>query len=333
VIGATYGRGVTWFGGTVSHPDRAVEAIATQQHGVISRQQARDCGHTRQGIDRRVASGQYREVHRRTFVLGGAPTSWSRRLWAAQLWAGPGAAFSHRSAAALLELEGIGPGFVELTSLRQIKTQGVTVYRKRLHERDVREVRGLRITSPSRTLLDLGDVHRYRVVERALDDALHRGLVSLAELNGLLVTAGGRGVRGTAILRALVESREPSDARSQSTLERRLARVIRNSDLPQPVPQYEVFDQDGFVARPDFAYPEHRLAVEAEGYRFHRDRQAWASDLERRSRLARAGWRVLHFTWEDVHDRPEWVIEQIRRTLFLSARVASTGKQSSGGAG
>src|SRR5207302_8127923 len=44
--------------------------------------------------------------------------SWQQRLMAAQLWAGEGAAISHRAAAALWELDGFEPGTVELTVSR-----------------------------------------------------------------------------------------------------------------------------------------------------------------------------------------------------------------------
>ena len=155
-----------------------------------------------------------------------------------------------------------------------------------------------------------------------MDDALHRGLVDIASLQALLVASGGRGVRGTTMLRELVATRDPALLTSQSTLERRLGRLIKSGGLPTPVAQYEIYDSDGFIARVDFAYPDIRLAIEAEGYRFHRDKQAWGRDLARRSALSRLGWRVLHFTWEDVHDRSTWVIDEILRSLLPSDRLA-----------
>lgn len=246
-----------------------------------------------------------------------------RDLWAAHLWAGPASAISHRSAGTLWKLEGFGPDVVEVTIPRVRITEAVVVHRKRLHHKDVRMIDGLRVTSPSRTLLDLGDVVRRRRLERALDDALHRGLTTLAQLSELLRRAGGQGVRGTVVLRESIEARDPDFVRLESTLERRLARVIREAHLPRPIPQHEIFDETSFVARVDFAYPDARLVVEADGYRFHRDKEAWGRDLQRRTVLASLGWRVLHFTWDDVHTRPERVVDQIRRSLFGNGRSAS----------
>jgi hypothetical protein len=97
--------------------------------------------------------------------------------------------------------------------------------------------------------------------------------------------------------------------------ERRLSRVLRGGGLPLPEAQFEIFDEDGFVARPDFSYVDARLAIEADGYEYHGSRAAWIADLKRRSLLARAGWRVVHVTWADVRDRPEVVVDMIRRAL------------------
>jgi very-short-patch-repair endonuclease len=57
------------------------------------------------------------------------------------------------------------------------------------------------------------------------------------------------------------------------------------------------------------------VALECDGYRFHGARHQWKRDLERRTALGRLGWRVLHFTWDDVRDRPEWVVDEVRRSL------------------
>jgi very-short-patch-repair endonuclease len=289
--------------------------LAASQFGALSRRQAEACGLTASAIDRRLTAGEFIVARRATFVTIGSSHSWERDLWVAHLWAGETSAISHRAAGALWGFEGIPRGVVELTTTRALEGDGVIVHRKKLNERDARIKDGLRLTAPSRTLLDLADVtHRARF-ERCLHDALHRGSTSIPELHSLLARAGGQGVRGCTLLRTAIAETVEIDVRSQTTFERRLGRLIRESHLPKPVPQFEIFDDFGFVARPDFAYPAERLAIEADSYRWHADKQAWAEDLRRRTRLARAGWRVLHFTWHDVYYRPDFVIDQIRRAL------------------
>lgn len=49
------------------------------------------------------------------------------------------------------------------------------------------------------------------------------------------------------------------------------------------------------------------LVVELDGYEFHADRQRFAEDRRRDTELARRGFTVLRFTWDQVvHHRARW---------------------------
>jgi very-short-patch-repair endonuclease len=92
--------------------------------------------------------------------------------------------------------------------------------------------------------------------------------------------------------------------------------LIRKYGLPRPVPQFRVFDEVGrFVARPDFAYPQAKVAVEAPSYAFHHDRQQWEKDQRRLNLLVASGWRVIYVTARQMRQQPEVVAAQIRSTL------------------
>ena len=54
------------------------------------------------------------------------------------------------------------------------------------------------------------------------------------------------------------------------------------------------------MAREDLAYPEHRLAIELDGFRWHAGRGPFRSDRLRRNRIAAAGWRLLETAPEDI---------------------------------
>jgi very-short-patch-repair endonuclease len=54
------------------------------------------------------------------------------------------------------------------------------------------------------------------------------------------------------------------------------------------------------VAREDLAYPEHRLAIELDGFRWHAGRGPFRSDRLRRNRIEAAGWRSLETAPEDI---------------------------------
>jgi very-short-patch-repair endonuclease len=140
---------------------------------------------------------------------------------------------------------------------------------------------------------------------------------------------GGKGRRGAAVLRSLLEERDPKKAPPESVLEARLIRMLRRARLPEPTRQFEVREQGKLLARVDLAYPDFCLAIEADGYRYHSGRIAWQRDLERRNDLTRVGWRVVHVTWTDVTSDGDKIVTEIRRSLGYPGQIqparASTG--------
>lgn len=65
----------------------------------------------------------------------------------------------------------------------------------------------------------------------------------------------------------------------------------------------------------DFAWPRARVAVEVDGYRWHASREAWRRDRDRLAALRRAGWNVLNVTREDVDERFEQLVSELRILL------------------
>ena len=298
-----------------SHRERALLDILRNQFGVLSRAQALSVGLSPRAIDRRSASGRWEVVFPGVYRLAGAAASWKQLCLSACLWAGEDAFASHRTAAALWGLEGIASNVVELSTTRRIRHPGVLVHFAAIARADQSRVGSIPVTGVTRTLFDLGAVTGPEGVELALDDALRRKMTSLRVLRQRLEDLGGRGRRGAGILRSLLEDRDPRKAPPESVLEARLLRCIRQSRLPEPARQFEVRDRGKLFARVDFAYPDVRLAIEADGYRYHSGRVAWQRDLERRNSLTSLGWRVIHVTWNDVVSGGERILAEIRQAL------------------
>jgi very-short-patch-repair endonuclease len=235
-------------------------------------------------------------------------------LWAAKKWAGDDCVFSHRSGLLLLGLAGATDRVVELTVTRKIQSPDRRIH---LHYTcrdpfvDAIEVEGLPVTSAGRTVLDCAAVAYKWQVEAALDDGLRSKLFTVEDMWRILARSGGRGRKGSALLRALLEQRSDGRARSHSKLEIKLDGVLRNAAVPRYFRQFEVMTRSGVPADVDFAWPEAKLAVEVDGYRWHSGRQQWQNDLERQNALAEVGWLVLRFTWYDVMSRPEYVVRTI----------------------
>lgn len=225
---------------------------------------------------------------------------------------------SHRSAAALLGLRDVPSPLPEVTvaTRHRPRVEQVIVHRTDSLPAVDRAVHdGIPVTSVSRTLLDLGAVVRPTSVELAVQDALIRKLVVEPDLLCILERLGGRGRRGTAALRAAL--RESLPAGIESRLELQLLRLVEQCPVPPPVVQWET-SVGGRSVRFDLAWPDHRLAVEADGRRWHATRQDFERDLVRRRAIAAAGWRHHPFGWTDVHERPDAVRRHIT-DLFAAA--------------
>ncbi|RAK40372.1 uncharacterized protein DUF559 [Actinoplanes lutulentus] len=157
----------------------------------------------------------------------------------------------------------------------------------------------LRLTTPERTVFDMGRRAARADALVALDALLHQHLIDPATLRRMIAKRSGW--PGTARLGALLALAEP---RSESPMETRLRLILIDAGVPRPVAQFEVRDPlGGLLARADLAWPELRLAVEYDGDH-HRDQRQFRQDVGRLNALRMAGWTVLRFTADDVLRRP-----------------------------
>lgn len=159
---------------------------------------------------------------------------------------------------------------------------------------------GIPVTTPERTLLDLGAVCHPSVVEMALDAAEKRELVTLDSVRATLARLGRSGRNGVGTLRALLEERSPGRQPTESEMETLMLQVLRRWGLPEPVTQYEIRRAGRFVARVDAAYPQWHIAIEYDSYEHHAGRKAHDRDSARRGKIIAAGWLPVTATAEDL---------------------------------
>ncbi len=229
--------------------------------------------------------------------------------------AGRHARLSHESAARALGLELLETGRERLTIPRhrsRLALPGWVVVRADVTTDDAAQIGDVPVTAPVRTVVDLARALPETEAVVAADSALRLGVSSVEELRSRLLSCRGR---GAAQVRAVGRLLDPASGSVFETL----VRLLFVSAGLSPVTQYVVQDGPLFVARVDFAWPAARLAVEADGFAYHSDRAAYRRDRERLNQLERLGWRVLRFTWEDVHQRPEHVVALVTECLRQAA--------------
>ncbi len=115
-------------------------------------------------------------------------------------------------------------------------------------------------------------------------------------------------------MRRLVDTRL-ADGLTESPLESDMLNLLKDRDMPMPKLQYEVWQWERFIARLDFAYPEQRVAIEVDGFRYHDGRQAFDADRARSNEIQAMGWLVLRITSKHLEEDPDGVVAWVRRAL------------------
>lgn len=297
------------------HIDSEIAAIAARQLGLFTGAQARGAGATRSMTRHRLRTGRWVQVHTDVFRLAGVPPSWEQSVRAACLAAGPAAVVSHRAAAQVWDLPGVRPDIeVTLPFGHDLLLAGVRVHHSRsLPPVDLTIRDDLKVTTATRTLIDLSAVLDRSTLQRVLDHCLAQRLTTARFVTRRLDSLGRQGRAGSALLTVLLADASCDGRRPESELERRLWELLAQLPGPPPVAQYEVHLPGGHRARLDIAYPDIRLGIEADSYVHHSSPSDWASDHTRRNALIAAGWRVLPVTWDDVARNPEGVLALVRR--------------------
>ena len=292
--------------------------LAARQQGVVTAAQVAALGISPDASQRRVRAGRWVRVVPGVFAVAGTSNTWKQRTMAAVLAAGPGAAASHTTAAALYNLSCCPFRRVEILvpEGRSHRSRLATVHETAHVARgDVTTIDRIPVTRPARTLIDLAGMVGRGVLEEAIDDALVRRLVSLHRLRQRVDDLAGPGRSGSLLIREVLESW--SDAEMPEELaEKRLVRRLVVNVQPVPVLQHKVYDAAGkVVARPDAAYPDAKVAVELNGFRWHGTPRRYALDQARLRRLAALGWLVLPVTPADLRGDGRAVAVQVGAAL------------------
>jgi hypothetical protein len=155
---------------------------ALRNHGVISRSEALDTGLSMRAIDRVLGSGEWLRLLPGVYALRGSPATFMRRVAAAYKWAGPGALISHSSSAKLLDLDGVEPLGIEVSTPRRLRSKKVVVHQRTTNGIPSLRIDGIRVTAAEPTLLDLACRLTPEKLDIALDSALRMGLTRFDRL-------------------------------------------------------------------------------------------------------------------------------------------------------
>jgi very-short-patch-repair endonuclease len=282
-----------------------LDDLLRRHDGVVTIGQAREIGLSQDAVERRVRSGHWRRCARGVFFVDDRPFTDAARIRAGVWSNGERATASGLAAAWWNELTRFSPEIVEVTVPRvsnHVRRQGIRLRRRDLALADVIERRGLRVTTLPLTVVEAA-VRRGggpKLMDSALQRHTHLAALWTAHLRN-------KGRHGSPAARRLLQA---ADDGARSAAERLLIQLLKQTGITgwkanQLVAGYEV----------DVVFRAAKVAIEVDGFAFHSDADAFHRDRKKQNAIALAGYQVLRFTWLDLTEYPERVIEEVKRAV------------------
>lgn len=309
--------------------DPRLEALCST-HGVFLRKEAVALGYRDDVIARMVREKQWHRVRRGAYVSGetwrAAENDERYRLFvhAAVRQADTAVVPSHVSAVALHggPLWGLPLDHAHLTrrdARTGRKAAGVQQHRGILLPGDVVQLDGLDVMAPTRAALEASTQGSVEAAICVFEYFLHHELTTRERLQKRLEQMDRwPHTLHTDLALGL------SDPCSESVGESRTGFLIWRHHLPAVQRQLEVYDEHGrLVGRVDFAWPEHELFLEFDGWqkylKYRREGESIEDAIRREKKREElicllTGWRCIRVTWADL-DNPEVLARRIRNLL------------------
>jgi hypothetical protein len=297
---------------------RAIAALAAEQHSVVSLEQMNALGVDASMRCKWERSGRILRLGPRSFTIAGSSATFERSI-AAGLADLAGFGFvAGRAGARLYGLDGFAGDakeFLVERVHRGYSTEGLVCSTRRpLTRADIVTVKGFRCLTAERLILESPQfLFSQAETENAIDSAIRLRLVAEQRLRTRVIHEHRGPVNGSRrLLDALI------DTGGESRLERWFLRLVREGGIDRPITQKTYRDGGRTIARVDAYFPG-GLVVEVSGHGTHASRRQRQVDAQRITELTLRGLRVVTFTYEDVRDRPQWVIGRLREALALAA--------------
>ena len=282
-----------------------VQRFAAEQGGHVTREQMLAAGVNPRTVKRWVASGKLIRVYRGVYAVGHVQINPINAAHAALLAGGDRCALAGGCGLVLWSVWRGWPQRLEIVTAGDRRPSGLIVHRSMtLLHRDIKEVQGLRVTSPARTLLDVASRLRPKQLTRAINDLRLRDLLTIEDLAS--VVARNPTHEAVTLLRPHLEFAQPEPTRS--VLEDRFLPLLRKHRLPTPRINIHIC---GY--RVDAYFDQQRLIVELDGWGTHRGKERFVEDRRQDFAILTAtGIPTVRLPSEDVNDA---VVPRLRELL------------------
>lgn len=293
-------------------------ALARRRHGTVTLHELTSAGVSGRQRKAWLRYGMLEVEHSGVYRLGTHEPTFHQRCHAALL-AAPDCVLRGRSGGRIYGLRKVWSDDVHILGRRTVKLEGVNTHQSDfLRERDVREIRGLRVLSPSRLLCDLAYELDDDVLESVYEQFLDRGAFTAADARSMAREFVAQGRPGSIRIRRLLDTRPDALRPPNSDLELRAWRALseRGIDLER---QFPIKLRSGGTIHADLAHLASRTVIEVDHQYWHGGRLDIARDKRRDRELLAVGWTTVRVTDEDIHHRLLDTTEELVRLLRSSA--------------
>lgn len=267
-------------------------------------------------LNRRIKHGLLVPLCRGASLMSGTELTPVRQAIAAALIS-PRAVISHRAAASVWDaLPGNTGVLPEVSTFGEHRPRlsGVIGHRTTVpfELTDTSWRHGVRVTSPSRNLVELAAVLRPDPLELVLDTYLHRNVVTIERVRRVLNR--WESTRGLNTLERLLDDRSNGSGIVRSWLELKAVQCVLAAGLPKPIRNFRLVVKGAKERVLDLAWPELLVGVEADSWQFHSSPSDWGKTRIRDRELQVGGWTILPCVVADTRD-PEAFISALAAIL------------------
>ncbi len=248
-------------------------------------------------MTRHALRTRYTAIYPNIYVPRDADLTAAARAEAAWLWSRRRGVIAGRSAAALHGSKWVDPAApAELLYDNRHSPRALQTYADQIADDERMLIRGMSVTTPARTALDLACRSPLDRAVAAVDALANATELKMSDVELLIRRYAGR--RGIKRARAALDL---IDSGSESPRETWLRLLLVRAGLPRPITQIPVLDEFGqIIARLDMGWEDVKIAAEYDGDHHRIDRWQFNRDIARTETLTAMGWIVVRVTSLDT---------------------------------
>lgn len=279
-------------------PNARIAAIATEQHGVITRAQLLAEGVSKSTISRWLSSGRLFRLHPCVFAVGHAAPSRMGLMLAALFASSDRAAIARRTSLEVWRVWRVTSRAIDVAVVGRTRGRsGVDMHHtRRLPEAHVRVVDRVRVTSPARTLVDLALDLDARQLANVIHEMKYRKVYDRSGLQRCI--ADMRGTIAEPVVLTALDMERIGSAGTKSELERRVHALLLELGREKPKSNIEIDTPIGWIEL-DCCWPDKKVYLEVDGPP-HARRRTKNADRDKAIALRHLGWRGVRIGYLEL---------------------------------